>query len=75
MPRPVASIRAPDTTETGQPARTESSDLSVREAMRAMVPSLRAFAISLCRNSDRADDLVQGTLLRALANIHSFHPR
>ena len=38
------------------------------------VPSLRAFAISLCGNGDRADDLVQETLLRALANIHSFQP-
>jgi RNA polymerase sigma-70 factor (ECF subfamily) len=38
------------------------------------VPSLRAFAISLSGNVDRADDLVQETLLRALANIHSFQP-
>jgi RNA polymerase sigma-70 factor (ECF subfamily) len=35
---------------------------------------LRAFAISLCGNVDRADDLVQETLLRAWANIHSFEP-
>jgi RNA polymerase sigma-70 factor (ECF subfamily) len=33
---------------------------------------LRVFAISLCRNVDRADDLVQETLLRALAHIDSF---
>src|ERR1700731_3916984 len=45
---------------------------SLREAMLAVVPSLRAFAISLCGNIDRADDLVQETLLRALANISSF---
>ena len=38
------------------------------------MPSLRAFAISLSGNVDRADDLVQETLLRALANIHSFQP-
>src|ERR1700710_2209174 len=37
-------------------------------------PGLRAFAISLSGNSDRADDLVQETLLRALANIDSFQP-
>ena len=42
--------------------------------MLAAVPSLRAFAISLCGNVDRADDLVQETLLRALANINSFEP-
>jgi RNA polymerase sigma-70 factor (ECF subfamily) len=51
-----------------------SFDPSVREAMLAAVPSLRAFAISLCRNVDRADDLVQETLTRALANIDSFQP-
>jgi RNA polymerase sigma-70 factor (ECF subfamily) len=47
---------------------------SVREAMLAAVPSLRAFAISLSGNVDRADDLVQETLLRAMANIESFQP-
>ena len=47
---------------------------SVREAMLSAVPSLRAFAISLSGNVDRADDLVQETLLRAMANIDSFQP-
>ena len=47
---------------------------SVREAMLGAVPSLRAFAISLSGNVDRADDLVQETLLRAMANIDSFQP-
>ena len=42
--------------------------------MLAAVPSLRAFAMSLCGNVDRADDLVQETLLRALTNINSFEP-
>jgi RNA polymerase sigma-70 factor (ECF subfamily) len=51
-----------------------SLDPSVRDAILATVPSLRAFAISLCGNVDRADDLVQETLLRALANIGSFEP-
>ena len=49
-------------------------DNSVRKAVLGAVPSLRAFAISLCGNVDRADDLVQETLLRALANIDSFQP-
>ena len=49
-------------------------DESVRKAVLSAVPSLRAFAISLCGNVDRADDLVQETLLRALANIDSFQP-
>ena len=47
---------------------------SVRDAMLSAVPSLRAFAISLSGNVDRADDLVQETLLRAMANIDSFQP-
>jgi RNA polymerase sigma-70 factor (ECF subfamily) len=49
-------------------------DRSVRESLLAAIPNLRAFAISLCGNVDRADDLVQETLLRALANIDSFQP-
>jgi len=49
-------------------------DESVRKAILSAVPSLRAFAISLCGNVDRADDLVQETLLRAIANINSFQP-
>ncbi|MDU1694578.1 MAG: RNA polymerase subunit sigma, partial [Bradyrhizobium sp.] len=34
---------------------------SLRDDILAAVPSLRAFAISLSGNSDRADDLVQET--------------
>jgi len=49
-------------------------DPALRDAMLAAVPSLRAFAISLSGNVDRADDLVQETLLRAIANIESFQP-
>lgn len=40
--------------------------------MLAAVPKLRAFAISLCGRSPKADDLVQETLLRGWANIGSF---
>jgi RNA polymerase sigma-70 factor (ECF subfamily) len=47
---------------------------SVRDPMLAAIPKLRAFAISLCRNGDQAEDLVQGTLLRACAKIRSFEP-
>jgi RNA polymerase sigma-70 factor (ECF subfamily) len=47
---------------------------NTRDEILSAVPSLRAFAISLCGNVDRADDLVQETLLRALANIDSFQP-
>jgi RNA polymerase sigma-70 factor (ECF subfamily) len=46
----------------------------VREAMLAAIPSLRAFAISLTRNTDYADDLVQEAIVRAWANIDHFQP-
>ena|SRR6516165_2787481 len=47
---------------------------AVRDGILAAVPNLRAFAMSLSGSLDRADDLVQETLLRALANIDSFEP-
>ena len=47
---------------------------ALRDQMLGAVPSLRAFAISLSGNVDRADDLVQETLMRAIANIESFQP-
>jgi RNA polymerase sigma-70 factor (ECF subfamily) len=40
--------------------------------MLRVIPSLSSFAQSLCRNRDRADDLVQETLLRAIAGIATF---
>ena len=45
---------------------------SFRREIIAQLPSLRAFAISLCGNRDRADDLVQDTILRAWAAHTSF---
>jgi RNA polymerase sigma-70 factor (ECF subfamily) len=49
-------------------------DASVRDSMLKATPNLRAFGISLTNNVDRADDLVQETLVRAIANIHRFQP-
>ena len=51
-----------------------SLDDQTRNSILAAIPNLRAFAISLSGNVDRADDLVQETILRALANINSFQP-
>lgn len=51
---------------------TVSSD--TKADMLAAIPKLRAFAISLCGHTTRADDLVQETLMRAWANIASFEP-
>jgi len=52
--------------------RTPGQDKTVIGELLKHVPMLRAFAISLCGNVDRADDLVQETLLKALANIENF---
>ena len=51
---------------------TPEPEPELREALLAAVPSLRAFAISLSGQVDRADDLVQDTLLRALSNLDRF---
>jgi len=45
---------------------------ALRDQILAALPNLRAFAISLCFSRDRADDLVQDTILRAWANIDRF---
>jgi RNA polymerase sigma-70 factor (ECF subfamily) len=37
----------------------------LRDEMLAAIPGLRAFAISLTNHPDRADDLVQDTIMRA----------
>ncbi|MCB5174269.1 MULTISPECIES: sigma-70 family RNA polymerase sigma factor [Microvirga] len=49
-------------------------DPSLRDEILAAVPQLRAFAISLTNNADRADDLIQDTLTRAIAKIDRFEP-
>ncbi len=49
-----------------------SVELSFRDELLATIPSLRAFAISLTNNVDRADDLVQDTITRALTHIDRF---
>jgi RNA polymerase sigma-70 factor (ECF subfamily) len=55
-------------------SRNDGDCSAVRDGIVAAIPSLRAFAVSLSGNLDRADDLVQETLMRALANIRSFQP-
>ena len=49
-------------------------DPQTRQELLATLPHLRAFAISLSGSVDRADDLVQETLARALTNIERFTP-
>lgn len=57
-----------------EPAVPEAADTALRTQVLELLPALRAFARSLTRNRTEADDLVQETLLKALANIHRFDP-
>ena len=47
---------------------------SFREDLVAAIPMLRGFARSLSGNRDRADDLVQETLAKAIANRDKYRP-
>ena len=51
-----------------------SSRDQVRTDVVALIPALRAFAWSLCRDTTQADDLVQDTLVKALSNLDKFTP-
>lgn len=46
--------------------------MSVRDELIRQIPNLRAFAVSLSGNADRADDLVQEALMKAWASIDMF---
>jgi len=45
---------------------------SLRDQLVAEIGSLRAFAVSLCGDKERADDLVQETLFKAWNHLESF---
>jgi RNA polymerase sigma-70 factor, ECF subfamily len=45
---------------------------SLKDAMLALIPNLRAFAFSLCGNHESADDLVQEALLKAWSHADSY---
>ncbi len=45
-----------------------------REDLLAAIPGLRAFGISLTSRTDRADDLLQETLMKAWKHHDSFQP-
>jgi RNA polymerase sigma-70 factor (ECF subfamily) len=50
----------------------EKARLSLKDLLLAEIPSLRVFALSLAGNGDRADDLVQDTLMKAWSSAGSF---
>jgi RNA polymerase sigma-70 factor (ECF subfamily) len=52
--------------------KVKAQDTSLRDDLVAAIPNMRAFAISLCGNRDRADDLVQEALVKAWNHLESF---
>ncbi|MGE0848206.1 MAG: sigma-70 family RNA polymerase sigma factor [Hyphomicrobiaceae bacterium] len=44
----------------------------LKQSLLGLIPNLRAFAVSLCGDIERADDLVQETLLKAWNHLDSF---
>lgn len=61
-----------DAKDAVEPRPTVSAE--IKADLIAVIPNLRAFAVSLCGNPDRADDLVQETLVKAWSNLESFVP-
>jgi RNA polymerase sigma-70 factor (ECF subfamily) len=48
--------------------------MAFRDDIVEIIPSLRAFAVSLCGSRDKADDLVQEALTKAWAKQDGFQP-
>ncbi len=61
----AVSLRAlrPDVTEADEPP-----------ALVEHIPALRRYALFLCQDKERADDLVQECLTRAIANLGRYRP-
>ncbi|MGF1594845.1 MAG: sigma-70 family RNA polymerase sigma factor [Kiloniellaceae bacterium] len=57
---------------TRRPPQADSHSTDLHEEIVEVIPNLRAFARSLVSNPAQADDLVQGALARALANLDKF---
>jgi RNA polymerase sigma-70 factor, ECF subfamily len=70
----LANANAARSTAVDKVTERMTPQPSVQDVMLAAIPGLRAFAISLSGSADRADDLVQETVIRAIANIDSFTP-
>jgi RNA polymerase sigma-70 factor, ECF subfamily len=71
---PASPISGAFAAQCGPKCPKRKIDSTTRNQVLETVPSLRAFAMSLCKNSDFADDLVQETLSRALTHMQSFEP-
>ncbi|MGE0096598.1 MAG: sigma-70 family RNA polymerase sigma factor [Alphaproteobacteria bacterium] len=63
-----------ESTSLPQPPSSASGSEEFRTEIIKLVPQLRAFSRGLTGSRDRADDLVQDTLMRAIAGEHLFRP-
>jgi len=63
------TVNMPGPSRVGKPAHDRSDPDIV-----SLIPALRAFARTFCRDSTNADDLVQETLTKAIAAIDRFEP-
>lgn len=56
------------------PPPRDGQETDFREQLLELIPAMRAFARSLCRDRDEADDLAQDALYRALHSWRTFRP-
>jgi RNA polymerase sigma-70 factor (ECF subfamily) len=68
----TVECKDPTTDEAAEAAPPKGASVHMTADLLAVIPNLRAFAVSLCGNLDRADDLVQETLVKAWSNLESF---
>jgi RNA polymerase sigma-70 factor (ECF subfamily) len=55
-------------------SQVETSTNDFHEQLKALLPRLRVYALSLTRDRDNADDLVHDTVIKALSGRNSFIP-
>ena len=58
---------------TAKKSKTSANDIhDFHEQLKAILPRLRVYALSLTRDRDAADDLVHDTVIKALTGRESF---
>jgi RNA polymerase sigma-70 factor, ECF subfamily len=67
-------MSAPKAVSRQDPVTAAGGGIDPREEIITHLPALRAFAISLCRDTTQADDLVQDSLVKAWSKFDLFVP-
>lgn len=71
---PAAESSDPNRSARPAAAQEPAQQDGASDDIVSYIPSLRAFARSLCRRDQDPDDLVQETLLRAIEYAHRYRP-